>query len=352
MRVLMITQKVDRTDDVLGFTHDWVVALARHVEQLDVVALYVGDHDLPANVTLVSMGKERGRNRLGIAAGFYAGLRRFITQADAVFVHMIPRYAIMAAPLAALYRKPMTLWYTHRSASSELRAALRLVKHIATVHESSFPLPHAKVHAMGHGISLEVFHPDESLPEAPPLVVSLSRLSPIKRHETLIQAAAILRDKYGNPPVRFAIAGGSPDGNESAYPDFLRQEIERLRVADRVAMWGSIPSDGVVGVFHEAAIAFNGSPPGLFDKSALESMLCAVPTIVANAAFDDLLGDHVDMLRLPDGGDSEALAASLNALLQLTSEERRALGMQLSERVAAAHGLERLMDKLVALIGS
>ncbi|MGA9348265.1 MAG: hypothetical protein WBW48_05605 [Anaerolineae bacterium] len=64
LRVLMITQKVDLDDDILGLTHAWVNKLAERVGRLYVLALAVGRHSLRDNVELFSMGKERGNSRL------------------------------------------------------------------------------------------------------------------------------------------------------------------------------------------------------------------------------------------------------------------------------------------------
>ncbi len=350
MRVLMITQKLDRADEILSFTHYWVEALAARVDHLVVVPVAAGDYDLPDNVTVESMGKERGVGRFGRLVRFWRVLAHHIGSVDALFSHMSPRYVLAAAPLAALHRKPITLWYTHRAASPELRLAVRLVRHIATAHPTSFPLPGPRVHVLGHGIDTWTFAPGDSPPEEPPMIVSLARLSPIKRHETLIRAAAILRDKYGDPPARFVIAGGRLPGHPPDYEDFLVEEIDRLRVGDRVSLWGAIPQEAVTAVFHDASLAVNCSPPGLFDKAVLEGMLCGLPTVVANPAFDDLLGQYADLLRFDDGADAEALADRLHRLLQLAPEERRAIGLALAERTAEAHSLEGLMDRLVRLL--
>ena len=352
MRVLMLTQKVDRHDDILGFTHDWITALAGRVAALAVVALAVGEHDLPPNVTVHSMGKERGRGQIGLLAGFDRGVLRYMAEADAVFVHMIPRYALLAAPVAAAHRKPMTLWFTHRSASLELRLAIPLVRHIATAHPSSFPLPGPKVHALGHGIDTRKFAPGEAPPGEPPIVASLGRLSPIKRHETLIRAAALLRDRHGDRPGRCVSAGGCRADGPSGSEVGLRAEIDRLRVGDRVTLWGAVPAEGVTAVFHQASVAVNFSPPGLFDKAVLEAMLCAVPTVVANPAFDELLGEYSEALRIEAGDDAAGLAARLQALLALSPQERRTVGLQLRQRAAASHSLDGLMDRLVALLAS
>ena len=49
------------------------------------------------------------------------------------------------------------------------------------------------------------------------------------------------------------------------------------------------------------------SPVGLFDKAALESMACGVPTIVGNPAFAPLLGDYADLLLTGDAEDVAGL---------------------------------------------
>jgi hypothetical protein len=64
LRVLMITQRVDLDDDILGFTHTWANKLAEKVERLYVLALAVGRRSLKDNVELFSKGKEPANSRL------------------------------------------------------------------------------------------------------------------------------------------------------------------------------------------------------------------------------------------------------------------------------------------------
>ena len=57
MKLLILTQKVDENDDVLGFMHGWIKEFAKHYEKIIVVALGVGQYDLPENVKVLSLGK-------------------------------------------------------------------------------------------------------------------------------------------------------------------------------------------------------------------------------------------------------------------------------------------------------
>jgi glycosyltransferase involved in cell wall biosynthesis len=120
-------------------------------------------------------------------------------------------------------------------------------------------------------------------------------------------------------------------------------------VADRVTFTGGLTPTEVRDWYRRAAVAVNLSPPGLFDKAALEAMLTGVPVLVANPAFDALYGDHADSFHIAGPEDVDGLAERLNALLENTAATRYAIGGHLRERAADAHSLDRLMDRLVHL---
>ncbi len=58
MKLLIITQKVDMNDDVLGFMHGWVEEFSKNCEKVVVICLQKGEHDLTNNVKVLSLGKE------------------------------------------------------------------------------------------------------------------------------------------------------------------------------------------------------------------------------------------------------------------------------------------------------
>ncbi|MBI4086504.1 hypothetical protein HY416_00780 [Candidatus Kaiserbacteria bacterium] len=64
MKLLICTQTVDRGDPTLGFFHEWIAEFARHCERVIVVCLFEGEHSLPENVTVLSLGKERRREKI------------------------------------------------------------------------------------------------------------------------------------------------------------------------------------------------------------------------------------------------------------------------------------------------
>ena len=62
MKLLIITQKINQADDVLGFFHGWIEEFAHQVESVVALGLENGEHRLPQNVKVLSLGKEVRRS--------------------------------------------------------------------------------------------------------------------------------------------------------------------------------------------------------------------------------------------------------------------------------------------------
>ncbi len=345
MRIVMFVQQVDERDWLRAFTLDWIRGLAARVERVDVITLEQGKATLPANVFVHSMGKERGYGRVRELLEYYRILWHLIRHVDVLFCHMTPRYSWLAAPVAALFRKPQVLWYTHRQDDWELRLALMACRFVTTAVPDSFPIKSPKVRALGHGIDNNFFAPDaNSKPASPPLIVHVARLMPIKHQATLLRALASETEAHA------AFVGAVPQGEDDSYLVQLQALAQSLGVLDHVTFTGGISAEAVRDLYRRTAIAVNLSPPGLFDKAALESMLTGIPTIVSNPAFDSLLGDHVGLLRIADPDDVRGLTSALRQLLALPVDKLAALAQETRERVIAQHSLDGLMDRLVAVM--
>ncbi|MEP7290374.1 MAG: glycosyltransferase, partial [Chloroflexota bacterium] len=145
--------------------------------------------------------------------------------------------------------------------------------------------------------------------------------------------------------------GDVPPGADQGYRRELETLARDLGVAQRVTFAGNQPPEAVRDYLRRSTFAVNLSPPGLFDKAALEAMAVGVPTLVASAAFDDVLGSDL-RLRIPAPDDSAALAASLRNLLSLSEIERREIGAGLRARVVASHSLDALIARLVCVLNT
>ena len=105
---MVITQKVDQTDGLLGFFQRWLEELARHYSQVVVICLFKGQADLPPNVRVLSLGKESGAGRLVYFWRFFKYVIAERKNYDSVFVHMNPEYLVLAGWLWRLLRRPLT----------------------------------------------------------------------------------------------------------------------------------------------------------------------------------------------------------------------------------------------------
>jgi len=84
MKLLICTQMIDKNDPILGFFHRWVEEFAKHFEHIHVICLKEGQHTLPQNVTVHSLGKEGGESRIKYVIRFYRFFSRiFLTERSA-----------------------------------------------------------------------------------------------------------------------------------------------------------------------------------------------------------------------------------------------------------------------------
>src|SRR3989344_4493728 len=120
MRLLVITQKVDRNDPVLGFFHRWIEEFSKHCEKVHVICLKEGVNDLPENVAVHSLGKEEGKSRITYLWRFYYYVLKYRSQHDAVFVHMNPEYVLLGSLFWKIVGKRIVLWYMHKSVTMML----------------------------------------------------------------------------------------------------------------------------------------------------------------------------------------------------------------------------------------
>lgn len=349
LRVLMITQKVDLDDDILGFTHTWVNKLAERVVWLHMLALSVGRHDLRDNVTLYSMGKEQGAARLRRLVNFNRVIVPLVLrrQVDVVFIHMCPLYAVLAAPWTKLRRVPVVMWYSHAHVSNVLRLAHAVSARVLTASAESYSLPAEKVRVVGHGIDVATFRPVESRPPNPrPRVLTVGRISPVKDYITLIEAANVLVNEMSRD-VEFQIIGADPVPEARSYLDGLRRRVQTYGLEGYVTFVGSVPNWETLPYYQQADIFVNMQPQGGVGKAVLEAMATGLLVVLCTPTFNDQLGDYVPQVIFRER-DSRDLARKLATVMDMDTDHRRDFGARV-RRIAEGHNVDRLMDRIVGV---
>ncbi len=349
----MVTQAVDLDDPVLGFTHTWVNALAQRVEQLHVVTLVAGRYDVAGNVVLHAYGRPGASdNRLSRFWFYNKCFADLILgdQIDLVFVHMIPRWIVLAAPYAVMCRVPLVLWYAHGAVSRQLYLAHHLSDRVITSSPESYPLwDKGKVVAVGQGIDVEHFRPAFRQTDGLFRILSVGRLSPVKQHEVLIEAARILVREKRMDHLRVRIVGGPARSSDEEYVQRLQQLVSSYDLEEHVAFAGPIFHGQVVQEYQHCDLFVNFSRTGSLDKTVLEAMACGAPAVTSNPAFRTLFPRELCFLLLEPDLDTHLLVELVERLSGLSSDERRRIGLRLRQEVEKSHTLEQMATRMVSV---
>ncbi len=287
MRILICTQAVDKNDPILGFFHRWIEEFATHCESVMVICLREGEHSLPQNVHVFSLGKEKGAGRVSRAVRFLKLIVAHRKEYDAVFVHMNPEYVILGGALWRLLNKPIGLWYVHRSINLRLRLAVLFLTRVFSVSKESFRLPTHKLIIVGMGLdpafsSVQCDRGDTAL-----RIITTGRISKTKRLREMLDALDILH--ANGVSFIFTIAGAPVMPSDRAYEKELRADIERRSYRGLVRFVGAIPHRDIPALLARHSTFLNLSTTGSVDKAVLEAMAVGLVPVTSNEAFGALL---------------------------------------------------------------
>jgi glycosyltransferase involved in cell wall biosynthesis len=384
-KILIITQKVDKNDPILGFFHNWILEFAKE-KNVYVIANEVWKYDppatqdsllalragLPSNVKVFSLEKENGVGKLARYARFINLARKLVPRCGGIFAHMCPEYVIAVSPIAKIFRKKILLWFVHKSKNAKLVLAEKLSDGIFTVAKESCALESKKIHIVGHGINTDDFkkepfvipsHSEESLKDATLInetdkgslgssdksdslgmtdyefkIISVGRISPIKDYKTLIEAIDILIKK-GVKNVKISIIGEAYLESDRAYKAELLKLIDEKGLKEYVVILGKKTQNELVSLYNSHDLLINLCPTGGVDKVVLEAGACELPSLVANEAFNGFLGKDLIFKH----GDAEDLAEKIELAQKM---DLQAIGKGLREKVVAGHNLKSLVKRI------
>lgn len=335
MKILIITQKVDQNDDVLGFFHGWIAEFAKHAEQVTVVALGVGDYNMPNNVRVFSLGKEHGVSRFGYIFNFYRIIWRERKNYNIVFVHMNQEYVLLGGLIWKLLGKRITMWRNHYAGSFLTRLAMVLSDKLFCTSKYSFTAGTKKTVLMPVGIDTDTFKKDVQIVKKLSSVLFLARMSPAKRPDLIIEALRILK----NEGVLFtADFYGNPVSKDVPYRDSLKEKVREYSLEDYISFKSGIPNSETPRVYGVHTVFINTSPSGMYDKTIFEAMACESLILTSN---HNLKGQIDDMFLFKEN-DTHDLAEKLKAILGLDTEAQKKYGKILRNYVVEKQSLELL----------
>lgn len=332
MRLLIITQRVDPADPILGFFHGWIRAFGERGIEVTVIGQKTGAYDLPESVRVLSLGKEAQKNRMAQILRFWKLIIAQSCSYDRVFVHMTPVWVVLGWPVWFITRKPVYLWYEARGGGWPLVFALRMVHKIFGATDYGLPRNSRRHVIVGHGIDTERFRADPGRHQEG-LLVTVGRVTPVKHYDVLLHALAALPQH-----CRLRIAGGTFTDRDRREEKRLREWITELRLSSRVAMGWMAPAE-IVTLLQDADCMLHACTGGL-DKCVLEAMACGCPVVSSSEAASRVLPPMCVAM-------DEDIAERTRKILSLSPEDRAELSRELRQRVVNGHSLQHLIQRLV-----
>lgn len=331
-KIFVITQAVDLDNSNLSFFHHWLEKLAMEAD-LVVIANFVGRHNLPPNIKVLSLGKESGKGSIARLFTLWKYAGKYLGECDGIFSHMCPEYVLAVCLCAKIRRKKILFWYTHKDVTFKLRLAEKCADKIFSASAESFRLPSKKLEITGHGIDTELFSP---LPELPiKKLLTVGRITPSKDLETMVLTVKSLREDGFD--ISFDIVGVPYLTEDKEYLNALKDLVKNSGLDGVVRFLGAYSNNQIARVYREHGIFLHASKTGSLDKAVLEAMASGLYVVSSSEAFKFL----PELYRV-DANDALSLASKIREILETRPENK------LREIVIRDHNINALIKKIVS----
>lgn len=343
MRLLILTQKVDKNDDFLGFFHNWIREFSTCCEQVTVIPLCVGEYNFPKNVRVFSLGKERKISRFQYIFNFYRFVWRERKNYDAVFVHMNQEYVLLGGLLWKFLGKKITMWRNHPTGSLLTRVAMFFSDKLFCTSKYSFTARSKKTVLMPAGIDTELFQKNNRFFRVSRSILFLGRIAPIKNVEVLIDA--LLKVDQEGYDFTATVAGKALHGDR-VYEIAIQDKAKQLLDKAKIKFVGSVANHKTPEIYNTHELFVNLTDSGSFDKTILEAMACECVVLVSNKSF---VGTVLDQLIFREK-DSDDLVRKITKALFLSDEEKEKIIQDSRRFVYEQHSLTSLVEQLMKAI--
>ena len=339
MKLLIITQKVNRKDSTLGFFHRWIEELSKHFEKITVICLEKGEHYLSEDIKVLSLGKEKAGSRLKYIFRFYKYIWQEKNNYDAVFVHMNQEYILLAWWVWKVLHKKIFMWRNHYAGSWLTSVAGSFCNEVFYTSRFSYTASFKNAVIMPVGVDEASAMTEEKIEVIPKSILFLGRLDPTKKPEVLLKALGIVSSR--GVDFRLSFVGG-PSSPNSKYPENLKKLVKELKIENKVVFVGAVPNTETFRYYRSHEIFVNCSKSGMFDKTILKACVCGCLVLATSKDFEELVGKEFSF---PDD-DYQSLANKIETFLGMSSVDKIKLKNKL-EVIIKNHSLPVLVDKLM-----
>ncbi len=348
MNLLLFNLATDRTHVTLAFGLRWIEELARHFSHIDVVTMYEGSHELPSNVTVWSVGREKGFSEPRRVIEFYRILFTILRRKsiDVAFTHMIHSFAVLFWPISKLLGIKNLLWYAHGAVPIGLRFAHVAVDRVVSSTPEGFRIPSHKVAYIGQGVDVGAFA-QESIRQHDNgefRILSVGRISPVKGLDTLLDALEQWKDSSARR-WRLDLVGGPTSPLEENYYLRLKQRAENLRDAGTICFHGRLDPAQIRQFLGSADVFVSLSHTGSLDKAIVEAMASGCLILSSNKAFCSI-ASREGFQECCVEPFPESVAMGLTRMAAFDRQAGESLSKRLQEVAMRNHSLDRLIQRL------
>jgi len=168
-----------------------------------------------------------------------------------------------------------------------------------------------------------------------PLVGLVARYHPMKDHATFVAAAAHAAALC--PAARFLMAGRGVDRGNAE----LIARLASHGLSDRVRVLGD--RSDPAALFAALDVAVSSSYSEAFPNVIGEAMSCGVPCVVTDVGESSRIVGETGIVVPPR--NAEGLGQGIARVLQMSADERRALGRAARERIATEYSLPAVVSR-------
>jgi len=354
LKLVIISKEYDSTHPISGFFYTWVNEISKYVKLIHLIVYHYSTEPTSNNIKIYTTSK-RQKNVLRIEQqevpkkrnpiiGFLAvalKVNRLILKAwqnggfDLIFCHMNPEFVIASYFLAkVILRRPIVLWYLHRSRSIRLLVAYMLADKVLTAHPLGAPKG-SKTVILSHGIEV----PDKKATLDRPVILYVGRISRSKHIETIIEGflkALNYLDSNSRKELQLRIVGPII---ELDYAEELKRRFSGI---SNIKFVGPIKHNEVWNEYLNASIFVSASKTGL-DKTVLEAMASGLPVLVNDKIYRDTLEELSNFCIFET---TDELAHKIYQLIT-DINNRRKIGEKCRSKVISKHSLRILIVNLL-----
>lgn len=180
-----------------------------------------------------------------------------------------------------------------------------------------------RIELVHHGVDTSRFSPGPRPGGGRPRILSVRALAPLYRHDTVIDAVALLADTGLRAELVLTRLGSNPSLEAS-----LRERAAGRGIADLVTWIDAVPHEQLPDLYRSGDVLVSIPETDSFPVTLLEAMACGLPAVVSDVpAVGPVYGTLDPLARelVVPVGDAAATARALRRAMELEPDERARL---------------------------